>query len=154
MGAWMTTKVPIFSKFIEDGNIKDLNNLFNLTIKKSMLVFCILSIIIYLVSQIYLNFSQTKFMTVPSVLSFIFIAGLTSISYAQAVYLRSFLQELFVPSSIAYALCVLILIPILLPLYKLNGLLASFIIAGVISTCMTTYIYINFKRKKKNINDT
>ena len=149
MGAWMTTKVPIFSKFIEDGNIKDLNNLFNLTIKKSMLVFCILSIIIFSVSQIYLNFSQTKFMTAPSVLFFIFIAGLTSISYAQAVYLRSFLQELFVPSSIAYALCVLTLIPILLPLYKLNGLLASFIIAGVISTCMTTYIYTNFKRKKK-----
>jgi hypothetical protein len=42
------------------------------------------------------------------------------------------------------------LIPILLPLYKLNGLLASFIIAGFISTSMTTYIYLSFKRK--NIN--
>jgi O-antigen/teichoic acid export membrane protein len=150
MGAWMTTKIPIFSKFIEDGHIKGLNSLYSLTIKRSILVFCTLSIVIYLIAQIYLNYSQPKFMTTLSVLSFIFIAGLASISYAQAVYLRSFLQELFVPSSLAYAICVLILIPILLPLYKLNGLLASFIIAGFISTSMTTYIYLSFKRK--NIN--
>ncbi len=145
MGAWMSTKIPIFSKLIENNEIKVLNNLFYETIKKSSIVFLFISIFLYLFSQIYLGYSKTNFITTYAVITFIIISGLTSISFAQAVYLRSFLKELFVPSSIAYALLVICLLPFLISLYELKGLLASFLIAGLISTTMTTIIFLRFK---------
>ncbi len=146
MGAWMSTKIPIFSKLIENKEIQVLNNLFSETIKKSSLVFLIISAFLYLFSQIYFAYAKTNFITTYAVIAFIVISGLTSISYAQAVYLRSFLEELFVPSSLTYALLVICLLPFLISLFELNGLLASFLIAGLISTTMTTIIFMRFKK--------
>mgnify|MGYP007000320790 len=51
MGAWMSTKIPIFSKLIENNEIKVLNNLFYETIKKSSIVFLFISIFLYLFSR-------------------------------------------------------------------------------------------------------
>ncbi len=145
MGAWMSTKIPIFSKLIEVKEIQSLNNLFYETIKKSSLVFFILSVFLYIFSKIYFSYVNNDFMTIYAVITFIIISGLTSISFAQAVYLRSFLKELFVPSSLAYALIVICLLPFMISLYGLNGLLASYLIAGFISTMMTTIIFLRFK---------
>ncbi len=145
MGAWMSTKIPIFSKLIEVKEIQSLNNLFYETIKKSSLVFFILSVFLYIFSKIYFSYVNNDFMTTYAVITFIIISGLTSISFAQAVYLRSFLKELFVPSSLAYALIVICLLPFMISLYGLNGLLASYLIAGFISTMMTTIIFLRFK---------
>ncbi len=146
MGAWMSTKIPIFSKLIEVKEIQSLNNLFYETIKKSSLVFFILSVFLYIFSKIYFSYVNNDFMTTYAVITFIIISGLTSISFAQAVYLRSFLKELFVPSSLAYALIVICLLPFMISLYGLNGLLASYLIAGFISTMMTTIIFLRFKK--------
>lgn len=145
MGAWMSTKIPIFSKLIEEKKIQALNNLFYNTIKKSSLVFFIISIFLYVSSQIYFTYAKNDFMTTHAVVIFIIISGLTSISFAQAVYLRSFLKELFVPSSLTYAFLVIFLLPFMISLYGLNGLLASFLVAGLISTTMTTIIFLRFK---------
>ena len=134
MGAWMSTKIPIFSKLFYD------------TIKKSSLVFFIISIFLFLFSQIYFTYVKNDFMTTYAVVTFIIISGLTSVSFAQAVYLRSFLKELFVPSSLTYAFLVICLLPFMISLYGLNGLLASFLIAGLISTMMTTIIFLRFKK--------
>ena len=147
MGAWMATKIPIFSKLIEDGNILSLNTLFYSTVKKSSLVFIILSMAMYSFSLIYFHFVETQFTSSTTVLSFLFLAALVSISYAQAVYLRSFLKELFVLSSFANAAFFFLLFPILLPKLGINGLVTCLLAAMFISTSITTLIFINFKRK-------
>lgn len=147
MGAWMATKIPIFSKLIEDGNISSLNELFNSTIKKSSLVFIVLSIVIYSFSLVYFQFTESKFTSSNTVISFLLLAALASISYAQAVYLRSFLKELFALSSFCNAAFFFMLYPLLLSNFGVIGLITCLLGAMFLSTSITTLIFINFKRK-------
>lgn len=146
MGAWMTTKIPVFSRYIEKQEYLSLNNLFFSTAKKSGAVFLILAILIFYSSQVYFSYKNTYFINNASILSFLAIAFLSSISYAQAVYLRSFLQELFVIPSLMYAVLIFILLPILINLYSFNGLLIAYVFSGLVSTFLTTIIFINFKK--------
>ena len=146
MGAWVTTKIPIFSKYIEDQEYSSLDNLFFFTARKSAIVFLTLSVLIFYSSQVYFSYNETYFITNMSIVSFLLIASLTTISYAQAVYLRSFLQELFVVPSLTYALLIVILLPVLINYYGFNGLLAAYALAAIISTCLTTQTFVNFKK--------
>ena len=149
LGAWMTTKIPIFSKLVEQKAYPSLDILFFSTIKKLFFVYLLISTFIYFFSNFYLNFAEMQFMTLLGVCVFLIIAFLTIISYAQAVYLRSFLKELFLPSSLAYALIIILLLPILLPKFMLNGILLAFLSASFVSTLMTTFIFYRFKKNLK-----
>lgn len=146
IGAWMSTKIPKFSLMIENKKLSDLNILFAETSKKSSLVFLICSIMMFYAFTFYIDIVSYEYVSVLNIIILLVISALSSISYAQAVYLRCFLQELFMISSIVYALLIVINIPIFVPTYGINGLSFIYLFSGIISTFMTTMIFIKFKK--------
>jgi hypothetical protein len=147
IGAWMATKIPVFSALIEQNNFLQLNELFDDTVKKSATAFLFISCCLFAVSTLYLHVVDQKFVTTWTALVFLILSALTSISFAQGVYLRCFLLELFVPSSLAYALIILVLLPFILPTYGLNGLLGVYLVAAIVSVGMTSVIFIKFRKR-------
>lgn len=147
IGAWMVTKIPIFSSLIEHNNFLGLHELFDDTVKKSVTAFLFMSCCLFAASTLYLDVVDQKFVTTWTVLVFLILSALNSVSFAQGVYLRCFLRELFVPSSVAYALIILLLLPFILPIYGLNGLLGVYLAAAIVSVGMTSVIYTRFRKK-------
>lgn len=107
--SWMTTKVPVFSKFIAQKEYSQLDSLFNKTIKQSMFVnglgIVVLIAIVYTFHFFNLSIAQ-RFLP----LELVFMMGLSvfisQVVFSWATYLRCHKEEPYLIPSVFGAVCV------------------------------------------------
>lgn len=147
--SWMSTKIPVFSKFIALKDYLSLDKLFNKTLKQMLFVSISLYgvFLLMILSLYYTNFSidnkvvYLRFLPFFPLILMIVATSINQVVATLASYLRCHKQEPFLAYSIALGCASLILIPISGKLYELNGVCICYFLLQLIFSPWGYYIY-------------
>lgn len=156
---WMTTKIPIFSKYIALKEYLDLDKLFNKTLRQmiSVTIFLFCVFLGFVMMLDYTDFSINHELVYNRFLPFfpmVLIIASTIINQMVATwasYLRCHKQEPFLIYSVTLGCASLIFIPILGKLYGLNGICICYFLLQLTFSSWGYYIY---KTKKQQWHNT
>lgn len=154
--SWIQTKTPIFSKLIATKKYLELDNLFNRTLKQSVLISILLSVIfisgIYFVDATKISLfrinlhGRTLSINLLIFLSTAFI--LNNILGAIGIYLRSHKTEPLMINSLVFAIISSIGCTGFILLYGIKEMILWYLTSTIIITVWGFLIFVKFKRKR------
>ena len=147
--SWISTKIPLFSGMIANRDFKKLDIIFNVTLKRLLLVCSILlsSFLIFIYILNYFQFElASRFLPLPYLIVLSFITLINQLIFSWATFLRCHKKEPFLLNSIVGAIACAMSTIILGHYFGLKGLLLGYFSITFFSGLPWAY-YI-FKNKK------
>ena len=155
--AWMNTQAPKFGTLISRKDYNKLDQIFALTLTRSLVVMGVIGITLCLVNYLahIENFKYSNRILEPLPFSLLILATVFNyITYAQSAYLRAHKEEPFLVISLISAGLIAVLTIALGKEYGSLGIMAGYLaVCSLVGLCFGSVIFIS-KRKQWKLNAT